>query len=113
MERKATEAERQQGLDIADYLIRFDYRKFIVPEVNPEPILKSEDTNGNSNAHTDSPSLSMVEQEAGNEQSKPIHPINMIKPEPKYQTYGEVFDLLYARGYKSLPKNIQISVPGW
>ena len=28
LERKATEAERQQGLDLADYLIRFDYRAF-------------------------------------------------------------------------------------
>ena len=26
---KATEAERKQGLDLADYLIRFDYRGFI------------------------------------------------------------------------------------
>lgn len=27
-ERKATESERQQGLDLADYLIRFDYKAF-------------------------------------------------------------------------------------
>jgi hypothetical protein len=28
LERKATEGEREQGLDLADYLIRFDYREF-------------------------------------------------------------------------------------
>ncbi len=28
LERKATEAERQDNLDLADYLIRFDYRDF-------------------------------------------------------------------------------------
>lgn len=28
LERKATDAEKKQGLDLADYLIRFDYRKF-------------------------------------------------------------------------------------
>lgn len=35
LERKASEAERKQGLDLADYLTRFDYRKFAIPE--PEP----------------------------------------------------------------------------
>ncbi|QHT71182.1 hypothetical protein GXP67_33285 [Rhodocytophaga rosea] len=29
LERKATQAERQQGLDLADYLIKYDYREFI------------------------------------------------------------------------------------
>jgi len=28
LERKATEAEKKQGLDLADYLIKFDYRNF-------------------------------------------------------------------------------------
>ena len=32
LELKATEAERQQGYDLADYLIRFDYREFAAPE---------------------------------------------------------------------------------
>ena len=29
LERKATETEKQQGFDLADYLIKFDYRQFI------------------------------------------------------------------------------------
>jgi hypothetical protein len=29
LERNATEQEREQGLDIADYLLRFDYREFV------------------------------------------------------------------------------------
>lgn len=32
LERKATEGERKQGLDLADYLLRFDYKAFVLPE---------------------------------------------------------------------------------
>jgi len=32
LERKATEAERKQGIDLADYLIKFDYKDFAPPE---------------------------------------------------------------------------------
>ncbi|MBK7965970.1 MAG: hypothetical protein IPK10_12265 [Bacteroidetes bacterium] len=32
LERNATDAEKKQGLDLADYLIRFDYRKFSTPQ---------------------------------------------------------------------------------
>jgi hypothetical protein len=31
LERKATEEEKSNGLDLADYLIRFDYKDFIIP----------------------------------------------------------------------------------
>jgi len=36
LERKATEAERKQGFDLADYLIKFDYKAFAIPEP-PQP----------------------------------------------------------------------------
>lgn len=36
LERKATETERHQGLDLADYLIRFDYRAFQQEQPEPE-----------------------------------------------------------------------------
>lgn len=32
LERKATEAERKQGFDLADYLIKFNYKDFALPE---------------------------------------------------------------------------------
>jgi len=32
LERKATEAEKKQGFDLADYLIKFDYKEFAPPE---------------------------------------------------------------------------------
>jgi hypothetical protein len=32
LERKASEAEKKDGLDLADYLIRFDYKQFALPE---------------------------------------------------------------------------------
>jgi hypothetical protein len=55
LERNATEAERKQGLDLADYLIRINYREFIAQEPikqlshcpNPEPLAKSSLTTKN------------------------------------------------------------------
>ena len=38
MERKATEAEKKQGFDLADYLIKYDYKAFVLPE--PEAIVQ-------------------------------------------------------------------------
>jgi hypothetical protein len=32
LERKASESDRKQGLDLADYLIKFDYKAFAIPE---------------------------------------------------------------------------------
>ncbi|MBP7679066.1 MAG: hypothetical protein KA096_01420 [Bacteroidales bacterium] len=37
LERNATSDERQKGLDIADYLIRYDYKEFVSPEPEPPP----------------------------------------------------------------------------
>jgi hypothetical protein len=38
LERKATEIERLQGLDLADYMIRYDYREFTKPTPISQPI---------------------------------------------------------------------------
>jgi hypothetical protein len=43
LERKATETERKQGLDLADYLTRFDFREFVIPEpeaIEPPPAVQ-------------------------------------------------------------------------
>ena len=37
LERKATEAEKKQGFDLADYLIKFDYKAFVLPEATKAP----------------------------------------------------------------------------
>lgn len=45
LERKATEAERKQGFDLADYLIRFDYKAFAKTEATaaaPPPAVQLE-----------------------------------------------------------------------
>lgn len=34
LEKKGSAAERESGLDLADYLIRFDYKKFVTSEIN-------------------------------------------------------------------------------
>lgn len=40
LERKATEAERKQGLDIADYLIKLNYKDFISSDPTPTEKIK-------------------------------------------------------------------------
>lgn len=43
LERKASEAERKQGFDLADYLIQFNYKAFALPErkaTNPPPTVQ-------------------------------------------------------------------------
>lgn len=37
LERKATETERKQGFDLADYLIKYDYKEFALPEATEPP----------------------------------------------------------------------------
>ncbi len=44
LERKATEAERKQGVDLADYLIKYDYKAFALPEpeaTEPPPAVQT------------------------------------------------------------------------
>ena len=44
LERKATEAERKQGFDLADYLIKYDYKAFALPEpeaTEPPPVVQT------------------------------------------------------------------------
>ena len=44
LERKASETQRMEGCDLADYLINFDYKKFIEPEpCEAMPMLSMED----------------------------------------------------------------------
>ena len=43
LERKATEAEKKKGFDLADYLIKYDYKAFALPEpevTEPHPAVK-------------------------------------------------------------------------
>jgi hypothetical protein len=41
LERKATESERNQGFDLADYLIKCDYKAFAAPEpTEPPPVVQ-------------------------------------------------------------------------
>ncbi|HVA98477.1 MAG TPA: DUF6371 domain-containing protein [Bacteroidia bacterium] len=40
LERKATEAEKKQGLDLADYLIKFNYKEFVQSENRTKPNIK-------------------------------------------------------------------------
>ncbi len=39
LERKASEAERKHGLDLADYLIRFNHKEFVFAESDDVAII--------------------------------------------------------------------------
>lgn len=41
LERKATEAEKKQGFDLADYLIKFDYKEFAQSENLLKPVIEN------------------------------------------------------------------------
>ncbi|MBP7679057.1 MAG: hypothetical protein KA096_01375 [Bacteroidales bacterium] len=41
LERKASEADKEKGLDLADYLTRFNFKKFTITELTQPPIKQS------------------------------------------------------------------------
>lgn len=67
LERSASDEEKTNGFDLADYLVNFD-----------------------------------AEQVYKNTEQKTTEP---PEPEPQYQTVGDFFDLIKARGYEKLPSN--------
>ncbi|KAF0237441.1 MAG: hypothetical protein FD181_2007 [Prolixibacteraceae bacterium] len=90
LERKATEADKKQGFDIADYLIKFDFREFAPPEPGASELIPA------------------------------VQQFDEVKPKPEpvetlteLCTVGSVFDYYYKKGCKHLPPGIIINVPGW
>jgi hypothetical protein len=113
LERKATNEERGKGLDIADYLIRFDHRKFIDLVPKQEPIFKSDMEASSYKLQEELQIQSLSEEQPMKHPGEAILPIKKVNPMAGYQTYGHVFDLLKARGYKTLPPFMEISIDGW
>ena len=73
LERKATEAERKQGLDLADYLIKFNYKDFALPETK---------------ATEPPPAVQTLVEVKTFEQPEPVY--NFIKPEqPKPKSWEQ------------------------
>lgn len=83
LETKANEIDRKKGLDLADYLIRYDYNDFV----------------------SDSLENTIVELES-------IHESESIQYDNTIQTIGELFNWLKSR-HQSLPDNISVNAPGW
>ena len=52
LEKKAGEGQRITGSDLADYLIKFDYKKFIEPDPEQIPVLRLEDILLQGTTHT-------------------------------------------------------------
>ncbi len=72
LERKATEAEKKQGFDLADYLIKYDYKAFAIPE--PEA--------------TDPPAVQTLVEVKPFEQPEPVYYFS--KPEqPKTESWEQ------------------------
>lgn len=146
LEQIASVELKEQGADIADVLIKLNWRDFrkqmiqeasisesmhesVKPETptrekcekcepsekpffsQSEAMVKSQFTMLNSNVGV----LPLLNDEPHpiTIPDKTMYPSIEAEKDVRYQTFGEFFDLLKARGYKTLPKNIQINIPGW
>lgn len=148
LEQIASDELKEEGADIADVLIKLDWRGFRKQMIQKEPIpgsscesvtpetqtrekcekrepsekhFYSQDealpgnqvAAENSNQNMNGVSLVIDKQDTVKVTEEAIFQPIEDEKKPKYQTYGELFDLLKARGYKTLPKNMQIIIPGW
>ena len=84
LERKATDAERKKGLDLADYLVKYDYQGFILPE--PEATKDIEDNSVTSPV----PKVPLVERVGNKEKEKPLFDEEYLPPFGDYGTEGRV-----------------------
>jgi len=106
LEKKATENEKTDGLDLADYLVTFDYKTFA-----------EKSTTENSSANSESSSHKIEVNDFSETEIKKLEETDVLADEnsqvSKYKTFGDIFDYYKSRGNKSLPKNLRISIPGW
>lgn len=106
LEKKATENEKTDGLDLADYLVTFDYKTFA-----------EKSTTKNSSANSESSSHKIEVNDFSETEIKKLEETDVLADEnsqaSKYKTFGDIFDYYKSRGNKSLPKNLRISIPGW
>lgn len=105
LRKKATDEERRNGFDIADYLIKFNYEAFANEVHTKTSTLKTGSGNQMKTGHEpNNPEYGEIEAAPPKEEET---------AESKYKTVGDIFDYYKNRGYKSLPKNIKICIPGW
>lgn len=80
LERKATEAERKKGLDLADYLLRFDYREFATAE-------PKRDLSKNDKSDIEQPEKPIVNPEPVYHFVKAVEPISWANDIEQLETY--------------------------
>jgi hypothetical protein len=93
LERKATEEDKKQGFDIADYLIKFDFREFALPEPGASELIPNDQQ--------------FDEFKTAKPKPEPVETL------PELCTVGSVFDYYYKNGYKSMPTGIVINTENW
>jgi len=136
LEKIAPEMDKQAGSDIADFLIKLDWRRFRRQDVKtrelPHPgILRIEQMKNPKPCPTKSAEIiETISKQKINEQKEECktHTVKStdivkIMPEyksvdvaettPKYQTIGDIIDYYKAKGLDNLPDNVQINAPGW
>ncbi len=109
LENLAPETDKQEGNDIADFLIKLDWRKFRKRDVQQQetPALRAIEIEQKEECKTHtvkSPDIVKIMPE--------YKSVDVVETTSKHQTIGDVFDLLKKK-YKSLPPNVQINIPGW
>lgn len=105
LENNASDEDRKNGLDIADYLVKFDYETFVKKVLMQIPSIKS--GSANQMKSVGEPNIKEIRKSEATF-SKTEETLGS-----KYETFGDIFDYYKAKGYKALPKNIELCIPGW
>jgi hypothetical protein len=124
LEKFAPEMYKQAGTDIADFLIKLDWRRFKKQDVNtselPHPeILRIEQKKNPKPCPTKSSEIiEPISKQKPSEQKEEsnTHTVksnDIAEKTPEYKTIGDIIDYYKEQGNESLPDNIQINAPGW
>ena len=102
LEQLAPERDKSDGSDLADYLIKQDWRLFRKRNIQKQP--------PHPETTESTPIVQQLERNNNEITTKP-------KPEPvetltELRTVGDIFDYYYKKRYKHLPDGIIINVPG-
>lgn len=124
LEKFAPEMDKQAGNDIADFLIKLDWRRFRRQDVKtselPHPgILRIEQMKNPKPCPTKSAdvietiSIQKISEQKEECKTHTVKSTDTVNIMPEYKTIGYVLDYLKAKGHDHLPDNVQINAPGW
>ncbi len=105
LERCSTESEKKSGSDLADFLIRHDWRQFRTNKVVPQTSVISDPIPENQACEKCGKSGGEIKSvEKKSEEEDDTTPS---------MTVGEIFDRMKRKGYKTMPEGVEINAGIW